>query len=186
MSRAEERTEWRFACLIVSSLLFAALAVAVVLGVTDSFDVATRSGINRWASPNLTLLAHALSFIGSVAVLFTLTALTAAGLWLGGRPRAALMLLLVMGAATVLNNVVKLAFARARPEAFFGDAARQLQLCQRSRAIFGLLLRRRRRTHRRPRRERLAALLSYGCSPAALSPASDCRASTSVCTISPM
>jgi undecaprenyl-diphosphatase len=121
MSRAEERTEWRFACLIVSSLLFAALAVAVVLGVTDSFDVATRSGINRWASPNLTLLAHALSFIGSVAVLFTLTALTAAGLWLGGRPRAALMLLLVMGAATVLNNVVKLAFARARPEAFFGE-----------------------------------------------------------------
>ena len=31
MSRAEERTEWRFACLIVSSLLFAALAVAVVV-----------------------------------------------------------------------------------------------------------------------------------------------------------
>jgi len=88
MSRAEERTEWRFACLIVSSLLFAALAVAVVLGVTDSFDASTRSGINRWASPNLTLLAHALSFIGSVAVLFTLTALTAAGLWLGGRPRS--------------------------------------------------------------------------------------------------
>ena len=31
------------------------------------------------------------------------------------------MLLLVMGAATVLNNVVKLAFVRARPEAFFGE-----------------------------------------------------------------
>ena len=55
------------------------------------------AGINRWASPNLTLLAEGASFIGSVAVLFTLTALTAAGLWLGGRPRAALMLLLVMG-----------------------------------------------------------------------------------------
>jgi len=121
MSRAEERTEWRFACLIVSSLLFAALAVAVVLGVTDSIDAATRTGINRWASPNLTLLAHALSFLGSVVVLFTLTALTVAGLWLGGRSRAALMLLLVMVAAAILNNVVKLAFARARPEAFFGD-----------------------------------------------------------------
>jgi len=121
MSRAEERTEWRFSCLIVSSVVFGTMAVAVVLGVTDGFDAATRAGINRWASPNLTLLAHGLSFIGSVAVLFTLAALTAAGLWLGGRPRAALMLLLVMAAAAILNNVVKLAFARARPEAFFGD-----------------------------------------------------------------
>lgn len=120
MSRTEERTEWRFACLIVSSLLFAAMAVAVVLGVTDGFDAATRAGINRWASPNLTLLAHGLSFIGSVAVLYTLAALTAAGLWLGGRPRAALMLLLVMAAAAILNNAVKLAFARARPEPSFG------------------------------------------------------------------
>ena len=66
---AESGTEWRFACLIVSSLLFAALAVAVVLGVTDSFDARRAAGINRWASPNLTLLAEALSFIGSVAVL---------------------------------------------------------------------------------------------------------------------
>ena len=59
MARAEERTEWRFSCLIVSSLLFGALAVAVVLGVTDNFDAATRTGINRWASPNLTMLAEA-------------------------------------------------------------------------------------------------------------------------------
>ena len=121
MGQLEERSEWRFACLIVSSLLFGAVAVAVVLGVTDSLDAATRSGINRWASPNLTLFAHGLSFIGSAAVLYTLAALTAAGLWLGGRPRAALMLLLVMAAAAILNNVVKLSFARARPEAFFGD-----------------------------------------------------------------
>ena len=121
MSRAGERTEWRFTCLIVSSLLFGVMAVAMELGVTDSFDAATRASINRWVSPHLTLLAHGLSFIGSVAVLFTLAALTAAGLWIGGRPRAALMLLLVMAAAAILNNVVKLFFARARPEAFFGD-----------------------------------------------------------------
>jgi undecaprenyl-diphosphatase len=121
LDQLEERSAWRFACLIVSSLLFATVAVAVVLGVTDTFDVAARAGINRWASPNLTLLAHALSFIGSVAVLYSLAALTAAGLWLGGRPRAALMLLLVMAAAAILNNVVKLLVARARPEAFFGD-----------------------------------------------------------------
>ena len=122
MSRQEERTEWRFACLIVSSLLFGAMAVAVVLGATDNIDAATRADINRWASPNLTVLAEGASFIGSVAFLLTLTVLTATGLWVGGRPRAALMLSLAFSLALILNNLVKLAFARARPEAFFGIA----------------------------------------------------------------
>jgi undecaprenyl-diphosphatase len=122
MSRQEERTEWRFACLIVSSLLFGAMAIAVLLGVTDNLDAATRADINRWASPNLTMLAEGASFIGSVAFLVTLTALTAAGLWIGGRPRAALMLSLAFTLALILNNLIKLAFARARPEAFFGIA----------------------------------------------------------------
>ena len=120
MSGEQERTEWRYSCLIVSSLLFAAMAVFMVLGVTDNLDAATRAGINRWASPNLTALAEGASFIGSVAVLFSLTGLVAAGLWLGGRQRAALMLLLVMGIAIIVNNAIKLTFARARPEAFFG------------------------------------------------------------------
>ncbi|MEO8420071.1 MAG: phosphatase PAP2 family protein [Hyphomicrobium sp.] len=122
MARQEERTEWRYSCLIVSSLLFGAMAVAVVLGVTDNFDAATRAGLNGWASPNLTALAEAASFIGSVAFLFTFTAVVAAGLWIGGRPRAALLLLLVMCLATIVNNAVKLTFARLRPEAFFGLA----------------------------------------------------------------
>ena len=122
MSRQEERTEWRFACLIVSSLLFGAMAVAVVLGTTDNLDAATRAGINRWASPNLNMLAESASFIGSLAFLLTLTALTAAGLWIGGRRRAALMLSLAFTLALILNNLVKLAFGRARPEAFFGTA----------------------------------------------------------------
>jgi undecaprenyl-diphosphatase len=120
MSNEQERTEWRYSCLIASSLLFGVMAVFMILGVTDNLDAATRAGINRWASPNLTALAQGASFIGSVSVLFSLTALIAAALWLGGRPRAALMLLLVMGIAAIVNNAIKLTFARARPEAFFG------------------------------------------------------------------
>ncbi|MBC7832647.1 MAG: phosphatase PAP2 family protein [Hyphomicrobium sp.] len=120
MSSGTERTEWRYSCLIVSSLLFAAMALFMVLGVTDNLDAVTRAGINRWASPNLTAVAEGASFIGSVAVLFSLTALVAAGLWVAGRPRAALMLMLVMGIAGIVNNAIKLTFARARPEAFFG------------------------------------------------------------------
>jgi undecaprenyl-diphosphatase len=120
MSNEQERIEWRYSCLVASSLLFGAMAIFMALGVTDNLDAATRAGINRWASPNLTALAEGASFIGSVAVLFSLTALVAAGLWLAGRPRAALMLLLVMGIAAIVNNAIKLTFARARPEAFFG------------------------------------------------------------------
>ena len=120
MSSGTERTEWRYSCLIVSSLLFAAMALFMVLGVTDNLDAVTRAGINRWASPNLTAVAEGASFIGSVAVLFSLTALVAAALWVAGRPRAALMLMLVMGIAGIVNNAIKLTFARARPEAFFG------------------------------------------------------------------
>lgn len=120
MSREQERTEWRYSCLVVSSLLFGAVAVFIALGVTDNLDAATRAGINRWASPNLTALAEGASFLGSVAVLFSLTALVAVALWLGGRPQVARMLLLVMGIAAVVNIAIKLAFARARPEAFFG------------------------------------------------------------------
>jgi len=120
MSNEQERTEWRYSCLVASSLLFGAMALFMALGVTDNLDAATRAGINRWASPNLTALAEGASFIGSVAVLFSLTALVAAGLWLAGRPHAALMLLLVMGIAAIVNNAIKLTFARARPEAFFG------------------------------------------------------------------
>jgi undecaprenyl-diphosphatase len=120
MSNEQERIEWRYSCLVASSLLFGAMALFMALGVTDNLDAATRAGINRWASPNLTALAEGASFIGSVAVLFSLTALVVAGLWLAGRPRAALMLLLVMGIAAIVNNAIKLTFARARPEAFFG------------------------------------------------------------------
>jgi undecaprenyl-diphosphatase len=120
MSNEQERIEWRYSCLVASSLLFGAMALFMALGVTDNLDAATRAGINRWASPNLTALAEGASFIGSVAVLFSLTALVAAGLWLAGRPHAALMLLLVMGIAAIVNNAIKLTFARARPEAFFG------------------------------------------------------------------
>jgi hypothetical protein len=41
MGHAEQRREGNYACLIVSLLLFGSMALAVALGVTNSFDVAT-------------------------------------------------------------------------------------------------------------------------------------------------
>jgi undecaprenyl-diphosphatase len=118
----EVKTEWRYACLITASLLFGVLAAAVVLGLTDGLDATVRNTINSLATPELTQVFLALSFVGSLAFLLTMTALTAAVLWYLGRPRAALMLSAVFAVAIVLNNVVKLSVARLRPDAFFGTA----------------------------------------------------------------
>ncbi len=122
MKPSLEHREWRFACLTVSSLLFAGIALAVALGATDDFDAVTRAAVNSMASPPATALAQALSFLGSVLAVTTLSALTAGYLWLSGEKRSALMLLAVYVAAVIVNNAVKLSFARARPEVFFGTA----------------------------------------------------------------
>ena len=119
-------------------------------------------------SPNLTMLAEGVSFIGSVAILLTLTALTAAGLWIGGRPRAALMLASPSRWRLILNNVVKLAFARARPEAFFGDlrptatASPAATRCSRPATSASSP------ASSPPTSRRIGSAPSFGCSPAAI------------------
>lgn len=117
----DERSGWSFACLTTAALLFAGITLAVLFGLTDGLDAATRAAVNRWASPQLTALFEGLSFWGSVVAIYALTAVAAAGLWLGGRRPAALRLVAVMAAAAILNNVVKMSIARPRPEALFGE-----------------------------------------------------------------
>jgi undecaprenyl-diphosphatase len=121
MTHNDERSGWGFACLATSTLLFAGLTVAVLFGLTDGLDAATRAAVNGWASPQLTAFFEGLTFLGSTVATYTLTAVTAAALWLGGRGAAALRLVAVMAAAGILNNVVKMSIARPRPEALFGE-----------------------------------------------------------------
>jgi undecaprenyl-diphosphatase len=117
----EERSGWGYACLGISLLLFLSVAIGVLLGATDGLDTQIRNAVNGWASPTLTTFFEGLTILGSVAVVFTLTVLIAVALWLSGRRPAALHLAVVMLAAAIVNNAVKLSVARARPEAFFGD-----------------------------------------------------------------
>jgi undecaprenyl-diphosphatase len=121
MTKGEERSGWSYSCIVTTTLVFASLTVAVLLGLTDHIDDATRTAINSVASPALTALFDGLSFLGSVAVVYSLTALTIAVLWLRGARSAALRVIVVMGAAGILNNVVKMSIARTRPVPFFGD-----------------------------------------------------------------
>jgi undecaprenyl-diphosphatase len=117
----EESSGWGYACLGISLLLFLSVAIGVLLGATDGLDAQIRSAVNGWASPTLTTFFEGLTVLGSVAVVFTLTVLIVVALWLSGRRPAAMHLAVVMLAAAIVNNAVKLSVARARPEAFFGD-----------------------------------------------------------------
>jgi undecaprenyl-diphosphatase len=110
----------RLVCASLSAVLFVVLAQAVSSGGAAAFDEFVRSGINRWASDLVTTPAFGLSRLGSIAVIAAFLSVAVVGFWLVGRRRSAVMLVLFMAAAVVLENGLKLLFQRARPEAFYG------------------------------------------------------------------
>jgi undecaprenyl-diphosphatase len=110
----------RWACASFSAVLFFLLDQVVASGAAAAFDESVRSGMNGWASDLLTMLAFGFSRLGSIALIGTLLSAAAVGFWAVGRRRSAVMLVLFMAGAVVLENGLKLFFQRARPEAFFG------------------------------------------------------------------
>jgi undecaprenyl-diphosphatase len=100
--------------------LFVGLVIATVSGADRGFDEWVRSGIHRFASPDLTLLASTVTRLGSAAVIASLFAVVTVGFYVRGRRRAAVVLAVVMAGAIVLENALKYALHRARPEPFFG------------------------------------------------------------------
>ena len=66
------------------------------------------------------MLAFGVSRLGSSAVIAVLLGLAVLGLWVVGRRRSAVMLVLFMAGAVVLESGLKVFFQRVRPEAFFG------------------------------------------------------------------
>jgi undecaprenyl-diphosphatase len=110
------------ACAAACLGLFVWLAIATASGTPGSFDESLRSGIHRFASADLTLLARGVSLPGSVAVIAPLFVIAFVGFYAVGRRRAAMTLAVVMAGAVVLENGLKYALHRARPEPFFGVA----------------------------------------------------------------
>lgn len=106
----------------VSAFLFALLAGAISAGATNSADAAIRTGINALSSDILTWLAFALSFVGSTPIWLSITIVAAVVFWRLELRRAAVDLTIVMAGAVVLGNLLKLVFARVRPEVFYGVA----------------------------------------------------------------
>jgi undecaprenyl-diphosphatase len=110
----------RYAWAIGFALLLAVLAAAVLTGGALPFDDAIRGAVHRLASGHLTALARLFSFIGESVVWVPAAMLAGAVLWLTTRRKQAMALALAMLGGVVLDNVLKLAVHRIRPEAFFG------------------------------------------------------------------
>jgi undecaprenyl-diphosphatase len=122
MSR-EAGARWALlACASACLGLFVWLAMTISSGAVGSFDEAVRSGIHRFSSADLTRLARGVSLLGSGAVIASLSVIAFIGFYATGRRRAAIALAVVMAGAVVLENALKFALHRARPEPFFGTA----------------------------------------------------------------
>lgn len=84
------------------------------------FDQTIRSFVHAMQTEDLTDLAFALSFLGSVLVLTGITVFVGLGCLAMGQKRPARTLAIVMVGEVIFQNGLKQIFARVRPEAFFG------------------------------------------------------------------
>lgn len=106
-----------------SFVLFCGLAAAVAGGAADPVDILLRDAAHAWASPSVTAFMAAITHLGSAAVIAPLAVATWAIFATSRRRRAAWQLAWTMAGSVVLENGLKLAFHRMRPEPFFGLAA---------------------------------------------------------------
>ena len=104
---------------ILFLLLFSWLAHEVFEGDTARFDTAVRSWVHQFASPTLTLVMFAISWMGSIG-LFLCFLLSIAVFLIFHWKRAALWLFLSLAGASLLITTLKNSFERPRPVAFFG------------------------------------------------------------------
>ena len=95
------------------------LAREILSGETLAFDDRIRTMVHSMASPRLTALMRAASLYGGPTVLALIGIVLALTFLLRGWQRGALLVVLTIGGASLLNGLLKLSFARVRPAAFF-------------------------------------------------------------------
>ncbi len=108
------------ACTLIALSLFAWLATAVSSGRMQNFDAAVRLDVHRWASPTLTVLMQETTVLGSARFLVMAFVIAIAAFLMAGWRHSAIALAATMAGAILLENAMKYAFHRVRPEPFFG------------------------------------------------------------------
>ena len=108
---------------VLAVFLFAWIADSVVDQHSRNFDLAVRLGVHHFASPTMTRVMFAITFMGNPGLI--LAAILAVILFVCLRwYRALIWLLITLAGATVLDVSLKLAFHRARPTPYFGAIPR--------------------------------------------------------------
>lgn len=120
MERTSRRPIADLAAAAAALVLFGWLAYEVRRGATMRLDLAVRDAIHAWASLALTWAMLAVTRLGSTAFLIAAGGLIVWRLARAGRWRAAALLSIASLGGEALDQVLKLAFHRSRPEAFFG------------------------------------------------------------------
>ena len=108
--------------LVIAALtlfLFAWIAEKVFHEKVLQFDLSVRAWVHQFASPTMTVVMKAFSFIGETVLVAALIVALIVFLKLHWR-RAAWWLTITMAGALVLDLALKFGFHRARPTPFFG------------------------------------------------------------------
>jgi undecaprenyl-diphosphatase len=102
-------------------LVFSWLGREISTGVTPAADQHLREAVRGYASPWLTQLMIAASRYGGPSWLVPIGLVLAIGFLVKRWYRGAVLVLVTMAGAGLLNTLLKQTFARARPAAFFPD-----------------------------------------------------------------
>jgi len=108
---------------VLALFLFAWIAESVSLNKTVAFDSSIRARVHHFASPRLTRVMIAISFLGGDGLVMAAVTALLVFLFFGWR-RATLWLLVTLLGALVLDLTLKFGFHRARPAPFFGSLPR--------------------------------------------------------------
>jgi membrane-associated phospholipid phosphatase len=111
------------AAAISALLFFAWLSDEVLEGETRHFDDATRAAVHQLASPALTTAMRGISFLGSTIFLTIATIVVVYWFHFRNCRREAVLFVITMVGASLLNTTLKLAFKRPRPVPFFNLSA---------------------------------------------------------------
>jgi undecaprenyl-diphosphatase len=103
---------------IAGTLAFARLGEWVREGGTQQYDVAALQWMSQHHSPVLTKVMTELTFLGTGTVVLTIVGVVAMFLWHTEHKHSARLLLASVAGGVLLNNALKLWFARPRPEVF--------------------------------------------------------------------
>jgi membrane-associated phospholipid phosphatase len=126
-SQAAAESKRRLSAALITGLVAAAVALLVlswlgrdiVAGSTPALDLRLRDGIHGYASPRLTPVMIAASRYGGPSWLVPLGIALAVAFLIRAWHRGALLVILTMSGAGLLNTLLKQSFARTRPAAFF-------------------------------------------------------------------